>query len=99
MKNNFIEGVKIMVAGGNVKASADMGIYAPSVEVALLCKDIRRVLWNKDMKGLSRWLFNRNGYWRFIPLYDLKLTRRIIKEVWNEVFVYKWKRLTGQIKD
>lgn len=99
MKNNFIEGVKIMVAGGNVKASADMGIYAPTVEVALLCKDIRRVLWNKDMKGLSRWLFNRNGYWRFIPLYDLKLTRRIIKEVWNEVFVYKWKRLTGQIKD
>lgn len=98
-ENSFTNGVKRIINGEYKNGFPGMQMKSDKVELSLFYKDIRRVLWNKDMKGLARWVFNLNGYWRFIPSYDMKLTRRIIKEVWNEVFMFKWKRLTGQIKD
>ena len=97
--NSFTNGVKRIISGEFNNGFPGMQMKSDKVELSLFYKDIRRVLWNKDRKGLARWIFNLNGYWRFIPTYDMKLTRRIIREVWNEVFMYKWKRLTGQIKD
>ncbi len=51
-------------------------------EVAIFYRDIIRVLKRKDIKGLFQWLFNMNGYWKFIPTYDKILFRRVRKELW-----------------
>ena len=96
-ENNFFEGVKKIVSGEYVKGFQGMGIKKPNVEIALFYKDIRRAIWKKDYKGILRWILNSKGYWRFLPLYDFKLTKRITKEIWEEVFVFKWKRITGKI--
>ena len=96
-KNNFFEGVKKIISGEYQKGFQGMGIKKPTVEIGLFYKDIRRAIWKKDYKGILRWLLNSKGYWRFLPFYDLKLTKRIFAEIWEEVFVFKWKRMTGKI--
>jgi hypothetical protein len=96
-KNNFFEGVKRIVSGEYINGFQEMGMKKPNVEIGLFYKDIRRAIWKKDRKGLFRWALNLNGYWRFLPFYDLKLTSRILAEIWEEVFVFKWKRITGKI--
>ena len=63
------------------------------IEVALFYKDLRRALWKKDLKGIGRWIFNVKGYWRFLPFYDLKLSKRIFSEIWKEIFAPKWKKI------
>jgi len=96
-KNNFFEGVKRIVSGEYINGFQKMGIFKPNVEVGLFYKDIRRAIWKKDKKGILRWVLNSKGYWRFLPLYDLKLTKRVIEEIWEEVFVFKWKRMLRRI--
>lgn len=95
--NNFFEGVKRIVSGDYIRGFQGMGIIKPNVEIGLFYKDIRRAIWKKDRKGIFRWVLNINGYWRFLPIYDLKLTKRILIEIWEEVFVFKWKRMIGKI--
>ncbi|MEY3085273.1 MAG: hypothetical protein RL037_1453 [Bacteroidota bacterium] len=63
------------------------------IELALFYKDIRRAIWAKDLKGISRWLFGLNGYWRFLPFYDLRLSNKIFKEMWKEIVVFKLKKV------
>ena len=92
-KNNFFEGVKRIVSGEYINGVQEMGILKPNVEIGLFYKDIRRAIWKKDRKGILRWVLNSKGYWRFLPLYDLKLTKRVFAEIWEEVFVFKWKRI------
>ena len=91
--NNFFEGVKRIVSGEYINGVQEMGILKPNVEIGLFYKDIRRAIWKKDRKGILRWVLNSRGYWRFLPFYDLKLTKRVIAEIWEEVFVFKWKRI------
>jgi hypothetical protein len=59
------------------------------IELALFYKDIRRAIWAKDLNGIIRWLFGINGYWRFLPFYDLRLSNKIFKEMWKEIGVFK----------
>lgn len=96
-KNNFFEGVKRIISGEYMRGFQEMDIIKPNVEIGLFYKDIRRAIWKKDRKGIFRWVLNINGYWRFLPFYDLKLTKRILVEIWQEVFVFKWKRMIGKI--
>ena len=74
-----------------------MGIKNSNVEIALFYKDIRRAIWKKDYRGIMKWVLNIKGYWRFLPDYDLKLTKRVMTEIWHEVFVFKWKKIIGKI--
>jgi len=51
------------------------------VEVAIFDRDIRRCMKHKDFKGMLPWIFNVGGYWKFIPLYDRKISNRIFKKL------------------
>ena len=95
---NFSDGVKRIVNGDYVNGYKEMPMNPPVIEVALFDKDIRRALWKNEIKGILRWVFNYKGYWRFLPFYDKKLSKRIFSGIWNEVFMYKWKKITGQNK-
>jgi len=96
-KNNFFEGVKRIISGEYINGFQEMGIIEPNVEIGIFFKDIRRAIAKRDKKGFLRWVLNTKGYWRFLPFYDFKFTKRVIAEIWKEVFVYKWKTMTGKI--
>jgi len=91
--NSFFNGVKRIINGEYINGYEETPIFKHEVEVALLFKDLRRCFWNKDFKGLLRWAFNIHGYWRFLPFYDLKLTKRIITSIWNEIFAPKLNKI------
>jgi len=91
--NDFTDGVKRIVNGDYINGYQGMQIKKPTVEIALFYKDFRRTIWKKDRKGTLRWIFNLNGYWRFIPFYDLKLSKKIFSNLWKEIIVYKWNKI------
>ncbi len=95
--HDFSEGVKRIVSGDYTAGYKEMPMKKPFVEVALFYKDIMRALWQNELKGILRWVFNYKGYWRYLPFYDKKLTKRIFAEL-KEILVHKWKKLTGQKK-
>ncbi|MCX6207214.1 MAG: hypothetical protein NTZ19_13305 [Bacteroidetes bacterium] len=94
--NSFFNGVKRIISGDYKNGYVETPIKKTEVEVALFFKDMRRCFWKKDIKGLLHWVFNIHGYWRFLPFYDLKLSKRIITSVWNEIFAPKFKKLFGK---
>ncbi|BDQ12913.1 hypothetical protein [Sediminibacterium sp. TEGAF015] len=52
-----------------------------TIEVALFYRDIIKCLKRRDLLGLLQWVINYKGYWRFIPLYDFKLFKNMMKEL------------------
>ncbi len=94
--NSFFNGVKRIISGEYKSGYVETPIKKQEVEVALFFKDMRRCFWKKDIKGLMRWVFNIHGYWRFLPFYDRKLSKRIITSIWNEIFAPKFKKLFGK---
>ena len=67
------------------------------IEIALFYKDIRRVIWAKDLKGLARWIFGWKGYWRYLPFYDFRLTKKVFHEIWIEIGVHKLRKLKQKL--
>lgn len=96
-KNDFSNGIKRILSGDYINGYKEDSDPKEPKEMGLFYKDIRRALWGKDLLGIARWLFNLKGYWRFLPFYDRKLTKRIFNEVWNEVFLFKWNKILGKI--
>jgi hypothetical protein len=73
---DFSEGIRRIMLG-DIKYIPTKGSPNKRVEVAIFDRDIRRCIKNKDYLGLLRWAFNYKGYWKFIPLYDKKIFKRI----------------------
>jgi predicted ATP-grasp superfamily ATP-dependent carboligase len=97
-ENHFIHAVRNIVNGHIQNSFKGMGMKHSKVEVGLFYKDIRRTLWQKDFKSLIQWLFNIRGYGKYIPIYDNVLMKRILNEVWDEVFMFYIRRITGRKK-
>jgi hypothetical protein len=97
-ENHFIRAVENIVSGNIEGSFQGMKLKQEKIEVGLFYKDIRRTLWQKDIKSLMQWIFNIKGYWKYIPLYDKVLMKRILKEVWDEVFMFYIRKLTGRRK-
>jgi hypothetical protein len=93
-ENHFIHAVRNIVNGHIQNSFKGMGMKHSKVEVGLFYKDIRRTLWQKDFKSLIQWLFNIRGYGKYIPIYDKVLMKRILNEVWDEVFMFYIRRIT-----
>ena len=74
---------RIIMAGNNpVEIFTDQPEdLCKEIEIALFYRDIRRCWKKKDLKGFMRWVFNYKGYWRFIPLYDGLILRKIFGEI------------------
>ncbi len=43
-----------------------------SAEVRYFERDVYRMMQGRDLAGLAQWIFNTEGRWRFIPLYDVR---------------------------
>lgn len=54
-------------------------------EAVIFYRDIVRVLKRKKIIDLLKWMFNYKGCWRFIPMYDKKLFKKILKELWSKM--------------
>jgi hypothetical protein len=68
-----------------------------NIELALFYKDIRRAIWAKDLKGIVRWIVRWKSYWRFLPFYDFKLTKKVVHEIWVEIGVYKLRKIKQKL--
>jgi hypothetical protein len=68
-----------------------------TIELGLFYKDIRRAIWAKDLKGILRWIFGWKGYWRYLPFYDFKLTKKVFHEIWVEVGVFKLRKMKQKL--
>ena len=82
--HGFPEGInRIIKAGDNpVEIFADKPEdLSKEMEIALFYRDLRRCWKKKDLKGVMRWVFNYKGYWRFIPLYDGLILRKILSAI------------------
>ncbi len=91
--NDFVAAVKRIVNGDYISGFKGYTMNKPKIEIALFYKDIRRISWNKDFKGLLTWVFNTKGYWRFIPFHDHALIRKIFKQFWIELVVFRFRNL------
>ncbi len=78
---DFAEGLKRIVAHWPAPIPESPTLPAKTVEIALFYRDLRRCFKKRDFKGFARWIFNYQGYWRFIPLYDQRLFWHMITVV------------------
>jgi hypothetical protein len=94
--DDFIAGIKRIISGEYILGHQTGKLNKKNIELALFYKDIRRALWKKDFKGLMRWVLNLKDYWKFIPFYDTILLKRITRAIWDEVFMFYIRRITGK---
>jgi len=78
VSNDFISGVKRIVSGEYINTLQSVDFKYKTIEVAYFIRDIHRIISKNKWFEIHRWLFNINGYWKYIPLYDLKLFYRVI---------------------
>jgi hypothetical protein len=75
---DFSEAIKIFSGSRTTPMDLTPG---KRVKVALFYRDLIRAFNKKDIKTFAKWLFNYKGFWRFIPTYDKKLFKRLLKEL------------------
>jgi predicted ATP-grasp superfamily ATP-dependent carboligase len=87
-KNNFISGIKKII-NKNQHTDPEAVLFKDNIEIALFYKDFKRIYWQRDLRGLFRWIFNLKGFWRFLPFYDLKLSKKLIKDLFYEFVTHR----------
>ena len=95
--NNFISAIR-NINSKNKFQDANAILFNKEIEIALFYKDIHRLIFKKDIRGIFKWILNQKRYWRFLPFYDLILSKRIFYQLWAETFHFKWKEWTGKYK-
>ncbi len=88
--SNFSDAVRMML-DSEVSSNTTMPAPVEKHEIAIFYRDIIRCFNQKDIRGLLQWQFGLNGYGKFIPRYDKKLYKRIMREL----FVVKMKKRLG----
>lgn len=86
---DFSDGIKRIMTNQLTYIETGTTIPDKRVEVAIFDRDLRRCIKNKDYKGLLPWMLNTNGYWKFIPLYDGKISKRIFKKLMKDFLKIK----------
>ena len=76
---NFSDGIATIIDPARITHSNHT--EDQTVNIYLFDRDIRRCIKHRDYKGLLKWVFNADGRWKFIPLYDLKYFRRILSKL------------------
>ncbi len=77
---DFSEGIQ-RIMNGQLQYIPTGTTTNKKVEVALFDRDIRRCIKHRDLKGLLQWMFNYKGYWKFIPLYDRGIFKRVTQKI------------------
>ena len=85
-EHDFSAGIK-RVIDGNISFMEPKTTSTKKIEVVIFDRDIRRCIKNKDFKGLLKWMFNYKGYWKFIPLYDRRIFKRVTKKIVHDFTV------------
>ncbi len=88
---DFVDGIKQFLNPDSKVLSKNYATVKQSTEIALFYKDIRRSIIAGDYANIFAWLFNLNGYWKFIPFYDTVLLKKYWKE-WKPLISKRIKR-------
>ena len=87
--HSFIDGLKLIAYGKESLPIRNIKNENKETEIAIFDRDLRRCFKTKDFKGILKWIFNYKGYWRFIPLYDMKYFSRIMNKMVVDLFKLK----------
>jgi predicted ATP-grasp superfamily ATP-dependent carboligase len=79
-EHDFSAGIKRII-DGSISFMEPKTTSTKKIEVVIFDRDIRRCIKNKDFKGLLKWVFNYKGYWKFIPLYDRRIFKRVTRKI------------------
>ncbi len=82
--HDFSKAVNRFITPGPNQENIIFSDESKITEVALFYRDIKRVLKRKEIIDFLKWVLNYKGYWRFIPTYDKKLFKNILKELWSK---------------
>ena len=63
------------------------------IEVAIFYRDFSKNIRQLDIKGIFQWIFNYHTYWKFIPLYDMKLFRTLMYQIFIKKMANKLNRI------
>ncbi len=83
--HDFSKAVSRFFTPGPLPENAILADENKVTEVAIFYRDIIRVLKRKKIIDLLKWVFNYKGCWKFIPLYDKVLFKRVRKELWDKM--------------
>lgn len=84
-QKDFSKALKKHINGNTVALNRHRPQIEP-IEIALFYKDMRRSFWQRDLKGVIKWILNYKSYWRFIPYYDWHVLKRILGELGKIIF-------------
>ena len=90
--NDFSSGVNKYINNDLTFIRKDPAFENKDVTMIIFKKDMARCLVDKDIKGLTGWIFNKNGCWKFIPFYDRKLlsaTMAYIIKLYKDAIIHK----------
>jgi predicted ATP-grasp superfamily ATP-dependent carboligase len=90
--NDFSSGVNKYINNDLTFIRKDPAFENKDVTMIIFKKDMARCLVDKDIKGLTGWIFNKNGCWKFIPFYDRKLlsaTMAYIIKLYKDAIMHK----------
>lgn len=76
---NFSDGITSIIHPERIAKTSRFD--EKTVNIYLFDRDIRRCIKHRDYKGVLKWVFNADGRWKYIPLYDLKYFRRILSKL------------------
>ena len=96
--NDFTQAIRNIINDDLVLLKPDPEKSRKKLIIGIYKKDVYRCITTKDVSGLFCWLTNRNGCWRYIPLYDKKLFRavnRYLFATFKEYAFGKFKKLTA----
>jgi len=95
--NDFSEAIKNMI-NGNL-AFMQPGDKAKEVKIYHYLKDMARCIVNKDVKGATDWLVNKDGCRQYIPHYDRKTLaacNKYLRFFFTELFTNKIRKAIGK---
>ena len=79
---NFSDGIRNILYNTPLKnALQDSN---EKVEITIFDRDIRRCIKYTDFKGIFQWITNYGSYWRFLPLYDKKYSKRVFGKLLSD---------------
>ncbi|WP_161499424.1 ATP-grasp domain-containing protein [Flavipsychrobacter stenotrophus] len=86
--NDFIQGIKNIMQDKFDLIKPPINIKNKEQIIGIYKKDVYRCITTKDFNGLFYWLLNKNGSWRYIPLHDKVLFRKVNKFLLDTLSMY-----------
>lgn len=86
--NDFIQGIRNIIQHNYELMKPLKKAGKKDRVIGIYKKDVYRCITTKDVKGLFYWVLNKDGSWRYMPMYDKVLFRKVNKFLLDTLGMY-----------